>query len=197
MDLIRTPRRGTLDLTSACNLTCLYCRHHNSPSETAADLPVDAWLQFLEELGRCAVLDVVLSGGEPLAYPGFRRVVEGIAANRMRFAVLTNGTLVTPEIASFLAATNRCELAQVSIDAARPEGHDIVRGRGSHARALRGLRLLQAHGLKTTARVTLHSLNLTYLEETAAFLLEELGLPFFSINAASHLGLCRDNPGLQ
>jgi SynChlorMet cassette radical SAM/SPASM protein ScmE len=44
-----------------------------------------------------------------------------------------------------------------------------------------------------TVRVTLHRINVTELEDIARFLLEDLGLPSFSTNAASHMGLCRKN----
>lgn len=42
-------------------------------------------------------------------------------------------------------------------------------------------------------RATLHHHNVHDLDALAAFLLDELGLPSFSTNAASYMGLCRSN----
>jgi hypothetical protein len=41
--------------------------------------------------------------------------------------------------------------------------------------------------------VTLHQKNVHKIGDIARFLLEEVGLPSFSTNAASHMGLCRRN----
>ena len=44
-----------------------------------------------------------------------------------------------------------------------------------------------------TVRVTIHHESVNDLDEVAQLLLEDLGLPSFSTNAASHLGLCRQH----
>ena len=41
--------------------------------------------------------------------------------------------------------------------------------------------------------MTINRHNVNDLEETAKFLLEDIGLPAFSTNSASHMGLCRSN----
>jgi MoaA/NifB/PqqE/SkfB family radical SAM enzyme len=49
----------------------------------------------------------------------------------MRFSILSNGTLITEELAAFLAGTRRCDSVQVSIDGSKPETHDTCRGQGT------------------------------------------------------------------
>jgi len=44
-----------------------------------------------------------------------------------------------------------------------------------------------------TVRVTIHRKNVHELEAIAGFLLDDLDLPSFSTNSASHMGLCRKN----
>lgn len=180
-------------LTSRCNLRCKYCSHFSSGGEVEEDLPTGEWLAFFEELRRCSVLDVCLQGGEPFFRPDFKELVEGIIRNRMRFSILTNGTLITEEMATFLASTSRCDSVQVSIDGSEPITHDACRGEGNFHRAVRGLKLLQKHGVPATVRVTIHRKNVTDLEDVARLLLEDFRLPSFSTNSASHFGLCRKN----
>jgi MoaA/NifB/PqqE/SkfB family radical SAM enzyme len=88
------------------------------------DLSKEEWLQFFEELNRCAVMNVTLQGGEPFCRKDLPELVEGIVRNRMRFNILSNGTLITDEMAAFLASTGRCNGVQVSIDGSVPTTHD-------------------------------------------------------------------------
>jgi SynChlorMet cassette radical SAM/SPASM protein ScmE len=109
----------------------------------------------------------------------------------MRFAFLSNGTLIDDEIAAVIAATGRCNYVQVSLDGSCAETHDACRGKGAFDAAVRGLRTLQRHGIKAAVRVTIHRYNVHDLEATAALLLEELGLSSFGTNSAGYLGSCR------
>jgi len=197
MGLMMSPRSVEISITSHCNLSCLYCFHYTSATDTKSDLPAEEWLLFFKELNRLAVMDVTFSGGEPFMYRDFRRIVTGIAANRMRFSVLSNGTLIDEGEATFLAATGRCNYVQISLDAGSPELHDACRGEGNFHKAVRGLDNLRKAGVKTAVRVTINRHNVHHLEETARFLLEEKGLSGFSTNSAGYLGLCRKNSDIQ
>jgi SynChlorMet cassette radical SAM/SPASM protein ScmE len=109
----------------------------------------------------------------------------------MRFYILTNGTLITDEMAAFLASTGRCDGIQVSIDGSNPKTHDACRGEGNFFKAMEGIRCLKRHHISLTVRVTIHRQNVRDLEGVARLLLEDIGLPGFSTNAASYMGLCR------
>ena len=189
--LMRTPRSADIELTAKCNLRCRYCYFFNNPAVEYHDLPTADWLAFFDELGSLGVMDVTLSGGEAITRPDFRELVTAIVRNRMRFVVLSNGALIDDSLAAFLAQTGRCNHVQVSLDGARPETHDAARGKGSFAGAVRGIRTLQRNGVKVGVRVTIHRHNYAELEDTARFLLEELGLPGFGTNSAGYLGACR------
>ncbi len=182
-----------LNITGNCNLRCSYCSHFTSGSDQGDDISTEEWLRFMKELNDCAVFDVCLSGGEPLYRKDFREIVEGIVKNHMRFSVLSNGTLITDELVKFLKSTGRCGSFQVSIDGPGPEAHDICRGEGTFAQTLNGLKILLKNKMPATVRVTIHKHNLYTLDEIAALLLNEVGLPSFSTNSASHMGLCRQN----
>jgi SynChlorMet cassette radical SAM/SPASM protein ScmE len=144
-------------------------------------------------LKACAVFDVTLQGGEPFLREDLEEIIAGIIENRMRFSILSNGTLITEKMAAFLAASRRCDGVQVSIDGSTPVTHDVFRGEGSFARAISGVRQLQRCGLPVSVRVTIHRNNVRELDRIAGFLLDEIGLDGFSTNAASFMGLCRQN----
>jgi len=101
--------------------------------------------------------------------------------------------LITDDMAKFLASTGRCDGVQVSIDGSVPITHDAFRGKGSFFKAIRGIDCLRKHHLPVSVRVTVHRQNVKDLAAIARLLLEDIGLPEFSTNAASYMGLCRQN----
>ena len=193
MDLMKTPRSLDICITGHCNLRCAYCSHFGSAGEVPADLAAGEWLEFFQEVGQAQVLEVCLSGGEPFIREDLRQLIDGIVQNRMRFSLLTNGTLITEEISAYLASTGRCNGLQVSLDGSMPETHDACRREGNFYRAVDGIRQLQEQQLPVTVRVTIHKHNVLDLANVAKLLLEDLGLPGFSTNAASYMGLCQQN----
>ncbi len=193
MKVMSTPRSADLSITNHCNLKCSYCSHFSSPSDVGQDLPTEQWLKFFEELNACAVMDVTISGGEPFCREDLKELIEGVVRNRMRYNILSNGTLITDRMAGFLASTGRCDGVQVSIDGPIPVIHDAFRGEGNFRKAMAGIRLLQTHNVNVDVRVTIHRKNVYNLEEIARLLLVDLGLSGFSTNSAAYMGLCRHN----
>jgi SynChlorMet cassette radical SAM/SPASM protein ScmE len=193
MKLINTPRSLDIEITNKCNLRCNYCSHFTSGGDVDNDLSKEEWLQFFEELNRCAVLDVTISGGEPFYRKDLKEIIDGIVRNRMRFGILSNGTLIDDEMSEFLASTKRCNSVQVSIDGSIPTTHDSFRGKGNFVKAVNGIKSLQKYNINVTVRVTIHRHNINDLDSVAKFLLEDMGLPNFSTNSASYMGLCRQN----
>lgn len=191
--VMRTPRSVDLEITSRCNLRCRYCYFFDNPSVSYTDLPSEEWLRFFDELGRLAVMNVCLIGGEPFIREDLPLLIEGLVRNRMRFSIVSNGGLIEDETASFIAGTSRCDGVQVSVDGSGEKTHDILRGKGSFDGALRGIRILLARGIRVDARMTIHRWNIDDLECAVRLLLDDLGLPEISTNAAGYLGSCRQN----
>jgi len=134
-----------------------------------------------------------MAGGEPFIREDLKEIIGGIVRNRMRFQILSNGTLIDDDMADFLVSTKRCNYVQVSIDGSMPESHDAMRGRGSFAKAMQGLMTLRRRGVRTAVRVTIHRKNVRDLEGIAKLLLEDIGLSSFGTNSAGAMGLCRKN----
>ncbi len=89
-----SPRSVDISVTGRCNLKCGYCFYADEMTELA-DLPTERWLSFFEELGALAVQTVCLSGGEAFTRPDLFELIDGIIDNRMRYSMLSNGTLIS------------------------------------------------------------------------------------------------------
>lgn len=193
MKFMAVPRHLDIEITSRCNLRCAYCSHFSSEGDVGSDLPKETWFQFFEELETLGLMDITLSGGEPLLRHDIREIIAKIVACRMRFSLLSNGTLITEDLAVFLKSTHRLNSIQISIDGISSDTHDVYRGEGTFEKAVNGIKLLQRTGIIPTVRVTIHDRNVDQLEEIADFLLGTLNLPSFSTNAAFLSGTCRKN----
>ena len=193
--VMRSPRTLDIEITSRCNLRCRYCYYFDNPAVEYRELPSEEWVSFFDELGSLGVMTVSLAGGEPFMREDLTVLLEGIVRNRMRFSILSNGTLIDDESAAFILNTGRCDYVQVSVDGSGAESHDYCRGIGSFDRALSGIKTLQRHGVNVAVRVTVHRGNVHDLDGVAQLLLEEMDLPSFSTNSAGYLGACRQSAG--
>jgi Fe-coproporphyrin III synthase len=189
------PKSLDLSLTGRCNLHCAYC-FYAQEMKSLTDLPLDEWVSFFRELRDLAVRDVSLSGGEVFLRPDLWELIDELTDCRLRYSLLTNGTLVTEDtLLQFEAGKRRQRLSsiQVSIDGSRPDVHDKSRGQGSFEKAIRGLRLLKDAGFPVTARVTVNRHNVDDLDNIARLLLDDIKIRTFGTNDAMPMGSGCDN----
>lgn len=191
--IMTAPKNVDISITGKCNLKCRYC-FYNDSMEKASDLPTDSWLAFFQELGSIGVRKVTLSGGEPFIRKDFFTLVDGVIENKMRYSILTNGTLINEEtIEEFTMGKRRLRLdsIQLSIDGSKAEIHDKSRPPQSFKKALQALRLLKQNKFPVNVRVTINRHNVNDLENIAALLIDDVGLNGFNTNEADYQGSAR------
>lgn len=147
-----------ISVTNSCNLSCRHCyrdvRKAFSDEFSTAEL-IELFHQvraMAEALGREP--SIILSGGEPLQRPDLGLLVQVARSLGIDPHVNTNGTLVTADLAAALRDWGILAV-QVSLDGPTPESHDRIRGRGSFARTLEGVRHLLGVGIEVMYKVTL------------------------------------------
>jgi uncharacterized protein len=145
----------------ACNLNCEYCFYLEKQALYGAgadyrmpDHILSAFISSYVAAQPTQVVEFVWQGGEPtlLGLDFFRRAIElqaPVAGQKtITNSLQTNGTLLTDEWCAFLKKNGF--MVGISLDGPR-EIHDRYRrdrqGQGSFAAVLRGLRLLQKHGV--------------------------------------------------
>jgi len=184
------PRSFDLSLTGRCNLHCAYCFYADE-MVGRNDLSGETWQALFQELKTLAVRGLTLSGGELFMRRDLWELVDGLIEARMRYSMLTNGTLITEKTLDEFSCglrRRRLDSIQVSIDGSCAAVHDASRGKGSFEGAIRGLRLLKEAGFPVTARITVNRHNAEDLENTARLLLDEIGLTRIGTNDAIPMG---------
>jgi mycofactocin radical SAM maturase len=145
----------TWELTYGCNLSCTHCLS-SSGRRDARELSTSEAVGLLDELSAMQVFYVNIGGGEPMLRPDFFELLDHAAGVRMGVKFSTNGTLVTDAKARRLASMDYLDV-QLSVDGARAETNDPVRGAGSFdaaETAMRRLALAGFEGFKLSAVVT-------------------------------------------
>ena len=139
----------TIAPTISCNFGCGYCFQSHS-KKRMGEAEIEALVEFVaEKLVPGTYLGITWFGGEPLAAFDAIEVLavrlKALAESRdCRFshAIITNGYLLTPEKAKFLASIPEFEYAQITLDG-KPEEHDKRRptlaGQGTFDRIVENL----------------------------------------------------------
>ncbi|MBR4888079.1 MAG: radical SAM protein [Clostridia bacterium] len=97
----RVPLSGTFELSPVCNFACRMCYVRKTPAEVAASprglLSKEHWLQIAEEARDAGMLYLLLTGGEPLLWPGFWDLYEALVRMGILVSINTNGSLIGDE----------------------------------------------------------------------------------------------------
>lgn len=172
-----------------CNLDCAYCFFLDKEvfypgSKFRMSEPVlEQYIRQLIESHQTESVNIAWQGGEPtlMGLDFFRRAITLVEKYRrpgMRFlhTMQTNGTLLDDAWAAFFKEHDF--LIGISIDGPQPL-HDVYRldkgGKPSFDKVMRGLRLLQKHGVEFNVLTTANRVNADYPLEVYRFLRDEVG----------------------
>ncbi len=161
--VIEYPNRyvETIDwtITDRCNYNCRHCFHAVDNTTHRDEFSLAEALHLLDEIRSCGIRSISLTGGEPTLYPWFREVVEGMRERGLCLnTLITNGSLLTPELLSFLKALHPNVLIRLSFDGIG--WHDWMRQhRGSEEKALEAIRMSKAAGLQVHINTNVHRKN--------------------------------------
>lgn len=104
--IAKIPIAATFELLPLCNMNCDMCYIRMSKEEMNSIGRIktaDEWLEIAKELKNLGTMFILLTGGEPLLYPEFKKLYTGLKQLGMIITINTNGTLLTKEIAEFLS----------------------------------------------------------------------------------------------
>jgi MoaA/NifB/PqqE/SkfB family radical SAM enzyme len=154
-------------LTDRCQLDCRHCLR--DPALRPSDLPVAIVEKVLDEaIALHAVGHVGLTGGEPALHPELEAVVDAIVRRGLGWHLVSNGSRFSRVLALLDGAPGRraaLTSVDLSLDGARPETHDAIRGAGSHREVMAAALACQARGIPFMVQMTVNALNAAEVEE--------------------------------
>ena len=174
---------------ATCNLACSYCFFldkellYPDSKFRMSEETLEAYIRQLIESHRSQEVTVAWQGGEPtlMGVDFYRKAIEfqhKYARPGMTFenTMQTNGTLLDDEWCQFFKENNF--LIGLSLDGPK-HLHDAYRvdkgGAGTFDKVMRGLRLLQKHGVEYNLLTTVNRHNADHPVEVYRFLRDEAG----------------------
>lgn len=163
-----------LELTYSCNLDCFFC--YNDTAAQGVPLSLDEYRRLLEDLAEMQVLFLTLTGGEPLAHPGFFEIAGLARALGFALRVKSSGHALRGDVARRLRDEVNPMEVEMSLHGATPATHDRqTRVPGSFDRLVENIEGMRAIGLRASLVSTLTAWN-AYEIEAMYDLAERLGV---------------------
>jgi pyrroloquinoline quinone biosynthesis protein E len=182
------PRPYTLiaELTYRCPLSCAYCSNPLELGRHDAELTTDDWARVFAQAAALGVLQVNLTGGEPLVRGDLEGLVAAARKSDLYINLITSGIPADPERLARLAAAGLDSL-QLSVQDSDPHGAAWIAGRDDLPAKMKTAGATRALGLALTLNVVLHRGNIARVGEFVA-LAERIGAARLELANTQYLG---------
>lgn len=163
-------------LTDMCDQKCQHCYVWTNPSgqrekfigENGCYQIINQLVRFEQDFG--VEIGLVITGGDPLLYPHFWKVLEETNKRGWKITILGNPFHLTKDVSQKLFALG-CITYQMSIDGIR-KTHDFIRKEGSFDATLENITLLKDADILSTIMATVSELNIDEMVEVAKICVE-------------------------
>jgi pyrroloquinoline quinone biosynthesis protein E len=174
------------ELTYRCPLHCVYCSNPLEHVRHREELDTDTWRRALAEAEALGVVQVNLSGGEPLVRRDLEQLVLAARELDLYTNLITSGVPLTRERLVGLR-TLGLDSVQLSMQAADVAVSDRIAGVAAVKQKVRVAGWVKELGLPLTLNVVLHRENLQQTADIVA-LAETLGADRLELANAQYLG---------
>jgi pyrroloquinoline quinone biosynthesis protein E len=147
------------ELTYGCPLHCPYCSNPIDLADYREELSTPEWQRVLAEARELGVLQLHLSGGEPLLRRDLPEIVHSATELGLYTNLITSALGLTSRRAEQLRAAG-LDHVQISVQADEPALSDRIAGTPSFGRKLAAARLVKELGWPLTLNVVLHRHNI-------------------------------------
>lgn len=161
------------DVTAKCNHNCFYCYNYWRTEEAEAPgRESNGYAQIADFILSKKPVAVILSGGEPLlVFDQIREHIVRFHESGICVRILTNGSLITEDIASFFKEHQvnlMTSFPSVSEDTFEKATNNFY----TYDSVVQGMDHLFKHGVSFTPNIVVSKLNLDEIERTAQWLID-------------------------
>ena len=185
MNIDLNPTRVELELTESCNLKCAFCYNSQKPIISIA---YDA---IIERLIKEGVLEIVLTGGEPMTHPDFKYILQKCSNSFSKVMIQTNGTFIDGDLAAYIKKCNVTSV-NVSVHGLRDIHEKLTGVQGSYNRAIKGIINLLNYDVKVSSNFVITDNNVEYLYDSIMSLYR-IGVRSFSMTRFTPTGVGKTN----
>jgi PqqA peptide cyclase len=164
---ISNPLALIAELTHRCPLHCVYCSNPLELQNRANELTTETWTRVFQEAAQAGVLQVDLTGGEPLTRTDILELVRAARTAGLYVNLITSGLpLDEARLAKLIEAG--LDHLQLSFQGAREVTANEISGSKAHVQKLRVLEWLKQVHVAVTLNFVIHRSNIDHIEEMLA-----------------------------
>ena len=163
-----TPRALIAELTHRCPLHCVYCSNPLEMTRRAEELPTETWASVFQQAAAMGVLQVHLTGGEPLARADLTELVRAGRAAKLYTNLISSGIGLN-ELRFDALIEAGLDHFQLSFQDSEEGPANEFAGTRAHAHKLRIAQMARERRVAFTVNMVVHRRNLCRLEEMIAF----------------------------
>jgi MoaA/NifB/PqqE/SkfB family radical SAM enzyme len=154
-------------ITRKCNYRCIGCNVWQEQDEN--ELPASEVKKGLDILKDLGVMEIVLSGGNPLLRQDIDEIIR-YASKLFITTVYDNGSMAAKKI----EALRNADFVAISIDSLDPAKNDHIRGmKGAWNQALKSVGELQKEGIRVGVAPTISQVNMNEIVEFTTWFLKK------------------------
>ena len=162
------PKALITEVTHRCSLHCVYCSNPLEMQKRAEELSTADWTSIFQQAAELGVLQLHLTGGEPLSRADINDLVRAGRAAGLYVNLITSGVgLDGPRLDALIEAG--LDHIQLSFQDIQEAPANEFAGTRSHALKLRMAALIRERRVGFTLNMVVHRSNLSRLEEMIAF----------------------------
>ena len=167
------PLSGTFELSPLCNFSCRMCYVHLTGEEVRRSglrmMTGGEWIRLAREARDQGMLYLLLTGGEPFLYPGFRELYEKLAGMGLILSINTNGALIDAETAAWLRKRPPSRV-NITLYGGSPETYEALCGdAGGYEKTRKTIEYLQEAGISVKLNCSLTPYNARDLEKMVRY----------------------------
>jgi MoaA/NifB/PqqE/SkfB family radical SAM enzyme len=148
------PHHAQWLVTRKCNYRCVGCNVWKEQDEN--ELSTDEVIKGLKILKDIGIIELVLSGGDPLLRPDIEEIID-YASDRFVTTVYDNGSQAVKK----LDALRKVDFAAISIDSLDEAKNDYIKSvPGAWKKAMNAVETLHKEGIKVSVTPTISQMNL-------------------------------------
>lgn len=154
-----------IELTNRCNLSCYHCLDGRHCGD--GELKIKIIERILQSARLHGFEHLSFTGGEPTLYLRFTEILAMVSEAGYKFGFVTNGWNFTSIYEMLLPYHNRLTGITFSLEGAKEETHDMLRGKGSYRRVMQAVSICVAKDIPFTLNTVIRSHNRDELHEIA------------------------------
>jgi pyrroloquinoline quinone biosynthesis protein E len=179
------------ELTYRCPLRCPYCSNPIDYARHQNEIDTNIWLRVFHEAEALGVVQLHLTGGEPLLRDDLELLIEGASKLELYINLITSGLPLSQKRLCRLRALG-LNSVQLSIQSTRAPESDRIAGAPSFFRKLEVAKWVKSLELPLTINIVLHRDNIAEISEFIT-LAEELSADRLELANAQYLGWALHN----